>query len=178
MIVIDAGHGGSDPGASVGSVVEKHLALIYSMSLGGELCRLNVPVIYTRTSDTYPTLGDRTALANEKNAAGFVSVHFNASANRDASGIWLLHAAGAPGGQGLAEAIQKKLGGKVYPDGAGWTNGRGLAVLRRTRMPAVLLEYGFLTNAIDRENVQAVAYMRLLIEKTAAGIVAWMKALG
>lgn len=182
-VVIDPGHGGSDPGASSGGVVEKDLALIYALALGGELCRLGVPVIFTRTTDVMPgggSLGDglreRARIANNAGARGFVSVHFNASRNVNASGIWLLHMAGASGGEGFAEAIQRELGGAVYPDASGWTGNRGLAVLRGTRAPAVLLEYGFLTNAAERQRLQHVERLHELVAKTAAGIVAWIAA--
>lgn len=175
MIVIDAGHGLHDAGASVAGVREKNLALIYALTLGGELCRLGVPVVYTRTADTYPTLGARAMLSNEKNADAFVSVHFNASPNTEASGIWLLHAAGASGGKRLADAVQRELGGEVYPDDSGWTGGRRLAVLWRTKAPAVLLEYGFLTNDEERAKVQHVEHMHNLVAKTARGLAAWLK---
>jgi N-acetylmuramoyl-L-alanine amidase len=174
MIVIDAGHGGSDGGAIAGGVREKHLALIYALSLGGELCRLGVPVLYTRTDDTYPSLSERAALANERNARAFISVHFNASDNTTASGIWLLHAMGAPGGTGLAHTVQRTLGGAVHPDASGWTGNRRLAVLRQTQMPAVLIEYGFLTNPGERTLLQSVEYMRALVEKTAAALRGWI----
>lgn len=181
MVCIDPAHGGIDGGAVAGGVREKHLALIYGLSLGGELCRLGVPAVYTRTTDEMPGGGDvsagllhRVKVANDADADAFVSVHFNASVQPEAAGLWLIHAAGAPGGQVFAEALQKTLGGKVVPDASGWTGDRRLLVLRRTRMPAVLIEYGFLTNVAERARLLNVEHMRALIARTAEGIIRWM----
>lgn len=182
IVVVDAGHGGNDPGAKAGGVIEKHLALCYALMLGGELCRLNVPCAYTRTTDLMPGGGTtaegllhRVRFANEFDARAFISVHFNAGDVLSASGVQIFHAAAAVGGKKLAIAIQQILGGSIHPDGSGWTGGRGLAVLRRTKMPAVLIEYGFLTNPTERERLVHVEHARTLIAQTARGVTTWLR---
>lgn len=89
-IVIDPGHGGHDPGA-VGysrDVLEKDIVLSISKKLERKLrSQLGVEVIMTRNTDRYLSLEERTAIANTKNADLFISIHTNASPDRNAYGI-------------------------------------------------------------------------------------------
>jgi N-acetylmuramoyl-L-alanine amidase len=80
-IVIDAGHGGSDAGAGGKFSHEKDLTLAISLRLGAliEKNLKNVEVIYTRTTDIYPSLKERHRIANQANADLFVSIHINSS---------------------------------------------------------------------------------------------------
>ncbi len=88
-IVIDAGHGGKDPGAvGKGGTKEKTVTLAIALKLGklfGE--KTNVKVAYTRTTDEFISLKDRTKFANNQNAKLFVSIHCNASKKRSAAGF-------------------------------------------------------------------------------------------
>ena len=77
-VVIDPGHGGKDPGASANGVVEKNVTLAIGLELQNILAARGYKVVMTRNSDTYPTLQDRTDLANRVDADLFVSVHVNA----------------------------------------------------------------------------------------------------
>ena len=88
-IVIDAGHGGKDPGA-IGKkgLKEKDVTLKLARMLRDELKkRTNARIVLTRDSDVYVRLDERTAIANSKEADLFVSLHINASPNRKASGV-------------------------------------------------------------------------------------------
>jgi N-acetylmuramoyl-L-alanine amidase len=91
IVVLDAGHGGKDPG-NLGTgrfkTTEKHVALDVTLQLGAyiEANYPDVKVVYTRRDDTYPTLERRTEIANEANADLFISIHLNANANREAYG--------------------------------------------------------------------------------------------
>jgi N-acetylmuramoyl-L-alanine amidase len=170
VIVIDPGHGGADPGAVAGGVREKDLNLAYGLTLAGELARRGVPVLMTRDADSATTLAERARIANAANARSYVSVHFNASTNPAARGLWLIHAKGAPGGAALAARLERSLFGLVVTDESPFTGGRRLAVLRSTRMPAVLIEYGFLTNGDDRTRLLQAFTMRDLIARTVTGL--------
>ncbi len=88
-IVIDPGHGGHDFGTiGPGGLAEKDLALDVSLRLGKLLEeKLNSQVVYTRDDDTFVPLENRTALANQKQADLFISIHANSSRNRSASGV-------------------------------------------------------------------------------------------
>ncbi|MGB3467705.1 MAG: N-acetylmuramoyl-L-alanine amidase, partial [Cyclobacteriaceae bacterium] len=82
-IVIDAGHGGKDPGTSGKISKEKHIALAIALETG-RIIKENLPdveIIYTRNKDTYPTLHERANLANKENADLFMSIHCNSISN-------------------------------------------------------------------------------------------------
>src|SRR5690349_14318734 len=87
-IVIDAGHGGNDPGCNGGDAKEKVVTLSIALKLG-KLIRdslQDVKVIYTRDDDTFVELYERSAIANRNNADIFISIHCSANKNKDAHG--------------------------------------------------------------------------------------------
>ncbi len=90
LVVIDMGHGGHDPGAiGYRGLKEKDVTLDIGLKLG-EIIKNHFPqieVVFTRTDDTYLKLEERTAIANEKKADLFISIHINASKNKEAYGI-------------------------------------------------------------------------------------------
>jgi N-acetylmuramoyl-L-alanine amidase len=86
-IMIDAGHGGKDPGARGFGLQEKDIALRMALALGKELKNRGFRVIYTRTTDDFLPLEDRTALANTKKADLFLSVHCNAHTDQSIHGL-------------------------------------------------------------------------------------------
>lgn len=86
LIVIDAGHGGRDPGAVRGNYQEKDITLATALKLGKNLEK-DFNVAYTRTKDTFIPLGKRTRISNNKKADLFVSIHVNASPNKKAKGV-------------------------------------------------------------------------------------------
>lgn len=85
VIVIDAGHGGKDGGAvgGGGKLLEKNIVLSVALKLGEELKNKGYKVFYTRTSDKFINLRDRTKIANDKKANLFISIHANAAPNAD-----------------------------------------------------------------------------------------------
>lgn len=148
-IVIDAGHGGSDPGAVYEGRREKDDNLSLAMAVGELLSRQGVSVIYTRTTDVYQTPFEKAQMANQADADFFISFHRNSSEEPnqytgvetlvyDTSGIKQTMAENINGA--LAELGFRNLGVKARP---------GLVVLRRTKMPALLIETGFLNNEQD-----------------------------
>jgi len=86
-IMVDAGHGGKDPGARGFGLQEKDIALRMALTLGKELKKRGFRVIYTRTTDDFLPLEDRTALANSKKADLFLSVHCNAHTDQSIHGL-------------------------------------------------------------------------------------------
>ena len=148
-IVIDAGHGGSDPGAVYEGRREKDDNLSLAMAVGELLSRQGVSVIYTRTTDVYQTPFEKAQMANQADADFFISFHRNSSEEPnqytgvetlvyDNSGIKQTMAENINGA--LSELGFRNLGVKARP---------GLVVLRRTKMPALLIETGFLNNEQD-----------------------------
>jgi len=85
-IVIDAGHGGHDPGTSHFGLREKHLALDIARRLRSELQQVGLNVIMTRDADQFIPLSGRPGIANRLQADLFISIHVNASRNRNTSG--------------------------------------------------------------------------------------------
>lgn len=86
-IMIDAGHGGKDPGAVANGLQEKKLNLRMAKILGGKLKDQGFEVHYTRTGDSFIPLEERTAMANAKNADLFISIHCNAHKDKTAKGL-------------------------------------------------------------------------------------------
>ena len=165
-IVLDAGHGGEDPGAVAMGRQEKDDNLRLTLSVGEILKENGMDVVYTRTTDVYQTPFQKAQIANEEMADYFISFHRNSSPvpNQyngvetlvyDKSGIKLEMAENINGA--LEEVGFQNLGVKARP---------GLVVLRRTKMPALLVEVGFINSTIDnqlfddkfQEIAQAIAY--------------------
>ena len=152
-IVIDAGHGGSDPGAVYEGRREKDDNLSLAIAVGELLSRQGVSVIYTRTTDVYQTPFEKAQMANQADADFFISFHRNSSEEPnqytgvetlvyDNSGLKQTMAENINGA--LSELGFRNLGVKARP---------GLVVLRRTKMPALLIETGFLNN--EQDNTEA-----------------------
>ncbi len=160
-VIIDAGHGGSDPGATYNGRKEKDDALSLALAIGEILESQGVDVVYTRTTDVYDTPLEKAQIANRADGDLFVSIHRNAMpVPGTASGAMTLvyEDQGVPAL--LAENIQKNLVEAGFAD-LGIVERPGLIVLRRTQIPAVLVEAGFIDNTKDNqffdENFQAVA---------------------
>lgn len=151
-VVIDAGHGGTrDPGAVYYGRQEKDDVLNLAFAVGSILEQNGVDVVYTRVSDVYDTPFEKAQMGNNADADFFVSLHRNAVANPGtASGIMTLVYSdeGVPGE--LARAINKELARTGFQD-LGVVERPGLVVLRRTEMPAVLVEAGFIDNPADNK---------------------------
>lgn len=172
-IVIDPGHGGKDPGTTSQStkVQEKELALRTGLLLQEELVNRGYQVTMTRDSDWYPELRDRSGLANELDADVFLSIHYN-SASNSASGIETF-AYNTSDNTQLAEPIQRALIASTGATNRGVKNGNRLIVLNTTKVPAALLELGFLSNATEAKRVLDSAYQQTMVKAIANGLDAY-----
>lgn len=168
-VVIDAGHGGHDRGGiRTNYVTEKTVALDVALRLRNELRRAGFHVVMTRTNDVFVPLSVRCAIANAQRRAIFVSIHFNSAANRDARGVETYYYGSA--GR-LAASIHHRLTRKLgAPDRQ--IRSRRYFVLRNTRVPAVLVECGFLTNRYDASLALKSRYRARLAQEIADGIIA------
>lgn len=151
-VVIDAGHGGErDPGAVYEGRQEKDDALKLALAVGRILEDNGVDVVYTRISDVYDTPYEKAEMGNNAEADYFISLHRNATDNPvKPSGILSLvyEDAGIPGR--LARYINQELVKTGFAD-LGVSERPGLVVLRKTEMPAVLVEAGFIDNPEDNK---------------------------
>lgn len=169
-IVLDAGHGGKDPGAVNGSHQEKVYALDIVKRLGKILSGRGVNVLYTREDDTYPTLRDRTDYANEVNADYFISIHLNSAANSTAKGIETLIYGNGGNAEALAEKVQASLINATDAINRGVKVRTNLAVLKNTNMPAILVETGFISNPEEVKKLATEQYREILAKAIADGV--------
>lgn len=148
-IILDAGHGGDDPGAVFNGRKEKDDNLSLALAVGSLLSENDINVLYTRTDDIYQTPFQKAQIANENNGDFFISFHRNSSpASNQYTGVETLVYDKTGIKYEMAENINKdleeigfkNLGVKARP---------GLVVLRRTNMPALLIETGFINNTDD-----------------------------
>jgi len=162
VVVLDAGHGGDDPGAPNpwGGPPEKVLVLDTVHRIADALRPYGARVILTRDDDTFVELNDRATIANDAGADLFVSIHADAFPNDDAiDGFTLYIAPGAPPKTArLAECIAAAMAPQVDT----------------FRMPAVLVELGYLTNRTEAARLATPAYRRRLAAAIAEGIVAYL----
>ena len=167
-VVIDAGHGGHDRGGIPGqSVAEKEMTLDVAQRLRNVLAASGYRVVMTRDSDVFVPLGTRVAIANSYGNAIFVCIHFNATKRAGASGIetYFYSRDSLP----LASAIHYFVTGGA-PSANRGVRRRGYYVLRRTSVPAVLVECGFLTNPTEAAYAQSASYRQKLAEEIATGV--------
>ena len=193
-VVIDAGHGGKDRGASSRLGAEKEYTLDVCRHLQQKLEALGLHVVMTRDDDNFLPLEDRADLANGVADAVFVSLHFNsASDGGSANGfeVYSLTPQGAastadhmpsieqyeeaPGNEfdnaslALATCVQSSILGHIPQADRGVRHAR-FAVLRLTRAPAILVEGGFLTSDQDSRNINDPAWRERLAEAIAQGV--------
>lgn len=167
-ICIDAGHGGKDPGACAGGVREKDIALDVALKTGVLLT--DYEIIYPRTEDVYVGLSQRARIANAAEADLFISIHCNSAPNSPANGMEVyVHTSRGADSTRAARAIYDRL---LLASGL---NGRGVkannyAVLRETKMPAVLVELAFISNDGDRAKLVSEEWRERAAEAIAEGI--------
>jgi N-acetylmuramoyl-L-alanine amidase len=167
-VVIDAGHGGYDRGGIPGQkIAEKDMTLDVALRLRKVLSASGYRVVMTRSTDVFIPLAGRVAIANSYRNAVFVCIHFNATGRRGASGIetYFYSRDSLP----LASAIHYHVAGGAPSDNRG-VRRRGYYVLRKTAIPAVLVECGFLTNPTEAAYAQSASYRQKLAEEIAAGV--------
>lgn len=203
-IVIDAGHGGSDEGASniEYGLKEKDLTLDLSFRLMHELEQMGYKVTLTRNNDSYLPLKDRPNLANNKKADLFLSIHFNSVENGKPSvrGIetYVLTLQNHPSTSShkptnedkvslignendvwnalLGYHIQSSLTGNLNNIDRGVRRAR-FAVLKTLNCPGALIEAGFLSHNDECQNIASPAYRQKIAQAIASGVLAYQKIL-
>ena len=196
-VIIDPGHGGTDPGSVNRYGKEKDFNLRLAKILMKDLERKGFRVRMTRSSDVYPTLGQSVSFANRIPDAIFVSIHFNSFVNSTAKGIETY--ALSPRGSGthnsrgvrnnflegnrrdseniaLATAVHAAVMKKTQAEDRGIKRDR-FTVLAGLSMPAVLLEGGFLSNPAEAKKIASTSYLSIISQGIANGIVTYRNAL-
>jgi len=182
-VCIDPGHGGKDPGAvSRWGLVEKDIVLPTAQLLAQELRARGFDTVLTRDGDYFVELEDRPAVATRKGADLFVAIHANAIANASYKGLEIFYwygswsaasAATRREGVELAQAIERA----CEREGLTVRNVRGAdyKVLRYSKVPATLVEIGFLTNRAEEQALRTTAYRQRVARAIAEGIDAYRK---
>lgn len=177
-IVIDPGHGGNDKGTNSEDhpkYEEKVLNLATAKHLQKYLRQLGYTSEMTRHDDVFVPLDKRSSFANKINPGLFVSVHYNSAPNPNAEGIEVFYYKSkddvprSAASQKAAEAILAKATHVTEAKSRGARHGN-YAVIRETKMPAILVEGGFLTNNKERNKILDDKYRRKLAWGIAMGI--------
>ena len=178
VIVVDAGHGGEDHGTQTAGVQEKNITLFLSRYVRDALTAEGATVIMTRNDDSFPSLESRPALANKSRADIFLSIHVNEpgrGSHNDPSGTIAFYHIGSSISKFLGECVEAELAkANLLPALGAKSDGTlynsGLAVLRLSSMPSILIETGFLTNSKDRQVIQSDAFGKALAKSVVAGL--------
>ncbi len=168
-VVVDAGHGGMDSGASRRSgPPEKVVALDVAQRVDKKLRESQLKTVMTRSSDVFIPLDRRVAIENAQKNSVFVSIHFNDSRRRAIHGFETYYH--SPISYDLARRIQNKLLGLPHAVNRG-VHPANFRVLRKATYPAVLVECGFLSNRSEGKSARSSDYRDQLADKIAEAIV-------
>ncbi|MGC1878971.1 MAG: N-acetylmuramoyl-L-alanine amidase [Rhabdochlamydiaceae bacterium] len=179
LIIIDAGHGGTDEGAKVTTFMEKKIALTTAFLTKKHLEELGYRVIMTRSRDVYLPVQRRVSIANKTKGSLFVSLHFNSAPSTEAQGIEIFYYDSreqwrSKASKRLANCILYRIIDQTQAASRGIKQGN-FHVIRETEMPAVLVEGGFITNRDERGKLREKGYLDRLAVGIAQGIDKYMK---
>mgnify|MGYP003298474403 CR=1 FL=1 len=191
VFVIDAGHGGEDPGAiGVNGVYEKDINLAIANEIGAQLTEKGYTVIYTRTEDKMlysedenikgfrklSDLKNRLKIANESGGAILISVHMNSYGEEKYSGLQGYYKPSCEESRNLAAAIQSRVINEVQPQNNRTVKkGNNIYMLEKYDGVGVLIECGFLTNSAECEKLCEKEYQKQLSFSIVCGIIEYMK---
>ncbi|MEO1430631.1 MAG: N-acetylmuramoyl-L-alanine amidase [Cyanobacteria bacterium J06633_8] len=173
-VIIDPGHGGKDPGAiGIGGLREKDVILPISIRVAQILQQNGVQAILTRNSDFFVSLKGRVDMAERRNADLFVSIHANSVglSRPDVSGLEVYYYSS---GYNLARTVRSGILNSVRVRDRGVRKAR-FYVLRKTSMPAILVETGYVTGREDAPKLASPQYREQMAQGIANGILSYIK---
>ena len=174
VVMIDPGHGGKDPGAvGIGGLREKDIILPISIKVAQILRQNGIQAILTRNSDYFVSLQGRVDVAHRANANIFVSIHANSLGlgRPDISGLEVYY---FDHGLKLAQTVRRSiLRGVNVRDRR--IRRAGFYVLRKTSMPAILIETGYVTGREDAAKLRSTQYREQMAQAIANGILQYLK---
>jgi N-acetylmuramoyl-L-alanine amidase len=168
-VVIDPGHGGRDPGSLAYGLVEKELTLDLAHRIERLLVGKGISAELTRRDDSYVELADRAARTNDSPKTIFLSLHFNAHADRSISGSETLYWPGSETGRELASYVQSELGRRLVTRNRGFRPER-LKVLELAPVTGVLVECGFISNRWESQRCGAEWFRQIVAEEIVQGL--------
>ena len=185
LVLIDPGHGGEDGGAVSGDVLEKHINLAVSHDVADLLRLCGYTVSMTRDTDDaltnegedvrkrkYNDMKMRLDLYNATPDNVVVSIHQNKFDAAASHGAQVFYSPNHPNSAVLAEALRKSVTGMLQPDNTRTckTAGKEIFLLKNARVPAVIVECGFISNRQERELLVTDDYQKQLALAIAAGL--------
>ncbi len=176
-VVIDPGHGGSDPGAvGINGLKETNIVLEVSLKVADLLNQKGVNTILTRSSERTLDLQPRVTIANRSRANAFVSIHANATRGKDnkVNGVETYYYSGYKG-YNLAKNIHKQILNAAYTSPDRGIRRSRFYVIRKTSMPAVLVELGFVTGKNDAEVLRQKDYREKMAFAISKGILNYLR---
>ncbi|MDA5562033.1 N-acetylmuramoyl-L-alanine amidase, partial [Exiguobacterium sp. MMG028] len=183
-IVIDAGHGGNDPGAVYGSVYEKVIALDMAKRLMSTLTNTyDYNVKLTRSTDMYLSLSERVSLSKSYKADVFVSLHANSSVYSSAHGHEVLVPTTesyttnpyVSASRSLGSSINQEIGSRISAVQNRGVKYQNVYVVGKNVAPSTLVEYGFISNSNDRAYLTNATNRQQMANATASGIHQFMR---
>lgn len=169
IVVLDCGHGGTDPGAQSGGYNEKDVTYAILYRYAKTYFNANTSEIkayWTRYNDTFVTLSDRAAYANTVGADLFISLHMNSAANTAAKGTEVYYSTSnntkqknGLTSQKMASMFEKKLVSAMGTVSRG-VKSANYTVIYRNSVPAILVELGFISNSSDRANLVDASFQK------------------
>ncbi len=196
-IVLDPGHGGTDPGEQDGVHQEKRYTLLLALELAEQLKRAGFKVSLTRTTDTKIELSNRPDIARRRGADLFICLHWNSTgvgrnevkgaetyaltpvgASSTNAGGEIMDAGSKPGNRNddqnmlLAYAVQRALRNNLAVEDRGVKRAR-FAVLREATMPAVLIEGGFMSHPGEAQKIYNPVYRKQMAGAIVRGVLAY-----
>jgi N-acetylmuramoyl-L-alanine amidase len=149
IVCIDCGHGGKDSGAVLGKRYEKNDVLKMGLSVKENLEKYGVKVVMTRATDMYDTPIEKARKGNKSECDLFLCLHRNASGSKLARGVESCVYSDKSDTVKLSKNILERLNSECEYENRGVKARKDLCVLNHTKMSAILLELGFISNDID-----------------------------
>jgi N-acetylmuramoyl-L-alanine amidase len=188
IIVIDPGHGGEDPGATDNELVEKQLNLQVSLKLNDFLKINGYATVLTRSDDRllynvgeenkkkYFDLRNRASIANEYNDCLFVSIHMNKFPLESCRGLQVFYSSNNENGIVLAESVQSNISNlQTDNERTVKCGNESIYLLETLKMPAILVECGFISNPEEAKLLSNDLYQNALALCLYCGIMEFME---
>ena len=173
-VFIDAGHGGTDPGALGYGYRESDLNLQVAKKVESKLKSKGIDVKMSRSSDIFYSLSERAEMANDYGADAFVSIHQNSAEAKSANGIETYYNRKKEEDRPLSNDIQKQVISQTGANNRGVKNAE-FTVLVKSKMISALVECGFITNELEVKKLSDSSYQDKLATGMANGIEEYLK---
>jgi N-acetylmuramoyl-L-alanine amidase len=174
VIIIDAGHGGKDPGAVSGKDTENEYNMKIMNNLKEMLTKENIKVYYTREIDIFKTLDERVQLVNKIKPDMFLSIHNNTTFSKKIKGTEVLYYPGTMNKK-LAEVIQKNVVKYANTYNRGIKQRDRLYILKHSKYPSVIAEIAYMSNVEDKKKLDTDSFLKSAAEGLYRGIKEYLK---